>query len=204
MNSRASAKLEWAITAEAFDRLLAWLDTDRERAGEKYEEIRRKLIKVFIYRGCFGSEELADETINRVIKRIDEVATSYTGDPILYFYGVAQNVHREYLRKRHDPPSPLTAATAPPPLAPVDQAIDVEHRHACLDECLQRLSTEDRELIVRYYAEERQAKIDYRKGLAAHMHLLPNTLRRRTQRIRERLKACIGQCLKRGAAQSVT
>lgn len=201
MKSGTLAKLDWSITAEAFDRLLAWLDTDRERAGEKYEEIRRKLIKVFIYRGCFGSEELADETINRVIKRIDEVATSYTGDPILYFYGVAQNVHREYLRQR---PNSSSLLNAPLPLAPVDPAKDVEHQHACLDECLQHLSTEDRELIVRYYAEDKQAKIDYRKELAAHLHLLPNTLRRRTQRIRERLKTCIGQCLKRGAAQSVT
>ena len=206
MSGGTSAKQQkWEITAEAFDRLLTWLDPDRERAGERYEGIRRKLIKIFIYRGCQESEELAVETIHRVIKRVDEIAAGYTGDTALYFYGVAQNIYRKYLLRNPDPPSTLIAATTAQPSAPADPAEeDVEHQHTCLDECLQRLSTEDRELIVQYYAEEKQAKIDHRKELAARLHLLPNTLRRRTQRIRERLKDCISQCLKGSGTQAVT
>jgi len=38
-------KKEWVLTQEAFDRLLGWLDPDRESAGEKYEAIRLRLIK---------------------------------------------------------------------------------------------------------------------------------------------------------------
>ena len=45
----------------AFDRLLVWLDPDRDAAGRKYEAIRARLIKVLSYRGCREAEEIADE-----------------------------------------------------------------------------------------------------------------------------------------------
>lgn len=90
---------EWVISQEAFDTMLDWLDADRERAGCKYEAIRLRLIKIFTCRGCQAAEELADETINRVIGRIVEIANGYRGDPALYFYGVAQKVFLEYSRK---------------------------------------------------------------------------------------------------------
>src|SRR5260370_17001420 len=92
---------EWALTQDAFDRLLDWLDADRNRAGTRYEEIRCRLIKVFTGRGCMAAEELADETINRVAAKVGEVALDYAGDPASYFYGVCQNVHFEYVRKKH-------------------------------------------------------------------------------------------------------
>ena len=53
--------------------MLAWLDSDRERAGQKYEEIRCGLIKIFVCQGCTDPEGLADETINRVIRKIPEI-----------------------------------------------------------------------------------------------------------------------------------
>ena len=74
MADLVSVKKQWSLTKEAFDSLLSWLDPDREWAGEKYEVIRARLIKVFAYRGCHTPEELADETINRVAKKIDEVS----------------------------------------------------------------------------------------------------------------------------------
>src|SRR5882762_2150995 len=93
-------KKKWAITQEAFDGLLGWLDTNRDQAAQKYEKIRTRLIKIFICRGCGEADDLADETINRVTAKVDSIANSYTGDPALYFYGVAQKVHLEYLRSR--------------------------------------------------------------------------------------------------------
>ena len=79
-------KKKWELTQAAFEKLLAWLDTDRDRAGSKYETIRLRLIKIFTCRGCLEVEELADETINRVVSRVDEVASDYQGDhPSLYF-----------------------------------------------------------------------------------------------------------------------
>src|ERR671938_30866 len=61
-----------ALTAEAFTKLLARLDPDRERAGEKYEELRRTLVKFFEWRGAPFPEDQADETFNRVARKLDE------------------------------------------------------------------------------------------------------------------------------------
>src|SRR5262245_21687271 len=57
------------MTPEEFDRLLLWLNPDRDKAGEKYEWIRKRLIKIFVCRGCNVPEELADKTINRVARK---------------------------------------------------------------------------------------------------------------------------------------
>jgi hypothetical protein len=91
-------KTEWVLSQEAFDRCLAWLDPDRERAGEKYEEIRRKLISDFVRREWVDPEGLADETIDRVIHDLPEIAGTYVGDPALSFYAMAQRLARRFWR----------------------------------------------------------------------------------------------------------
>src|SRR5437764_14777727 len=91
------------LTQEDFNGLLEWLGQDREQAGDKYEAIRRRLIRIFISRGCHHAEEMADETINRVTFKLKEIRQDYVGDPALYFYGVANKVHLEYVRKNLRP-----------------------------------------------------------------------------------------------------
>jgi hypothetical protein len=59
-----------ALTAAAFERLLEALDADRDRAGERYELLRRKLLYLFGCRGLTQVEDLADETLSRVAARI--------------------------------------------------------------------------------------------------------------------------------------
>ena len=54
----------------AFEQLLSVLDADRDRAGERYEVIRRKLLKFFEWRGCQRPDELADQTIDRVLEAL--------------------------------------------------------------------------------------------------------------------------------------
>jgi len=62
-------KARWSLTQEAFDRLLQWLDQDRDEAGLKYESIRSKLIRIFKRYGWTTAEDLADESINRVTQK---------------------------------------------------------------------------------------------------------------------------------------
>ena len=69
MSASISQKKGWAITRDAFDRMLAELRPDSERAGGQYEKIRRKLVKLFEWRDCAQAEECADETFNRSPKR---------------------------------------------------------------------------------------------------------------------------------------
>ncbi len=60
------------LTAAQFDALLRRLDADRNRAGEKYEEVRWKLVRFFQWNSCLAAEELVDETLNRVAERLAE------------------------------------------------------------------------------------------------------------------------------------
>jgi DNA-directed RNA polymerase specialized sigma24 family protein len=181
---------EWAITQEQFNQFLNWLSPSREQAAKRYEEIRRRLIKIFTCRGCREAEELADETINRVTRRVPDIADTYTGDQALYFYGVAHKVHLEYLRK--------ISASPPPPL--VVKSEEEEVRYACLEKCMMRLTLENRELLLNYYHEEKQAKIDARRKFAEHLNIPLNALRLRVFRLRESLRACVLKCLKERAA----
>src|SRR5258708_7517977 len=93
-------KEELAITQEPFDALLAWLDLDRERAGKKYETIRAGLIRIFVAKGFNDAEDLADEAITRVVRRLPEIKDSYVGEPARYFHGVARNITLEASRRR--------------------------------------------------------------------------------------------------------
>jgi len=177
-------KKGWVPTQEAFDSLLNWLDPDRERAGQKYETIRLKLIKLFSCRGCCDAAELADESINRVMAKVEELAKTYNGEPALYFYGVAHKVYLEYLRESHL--KPQLPPTPPPP---------DETAYECLEECIHQLQEENREMVVRYYQEERQAKIDNRRRLAQELGIGVNALRIRAHRIRIQLQKCVEACL---------
>src|SRR5829696_877563 len=127
MSSSGSNRADRTLTSEGFDSLLEWLDPDRERAGAKYEEIRRRLIKIFMGRACSSAEDLADETINRVISKLSEIKSDFRGEPARYFYGLANKVHLEYLRKRPLQPSGTWDAPA---------SARVELEFQCLEQCL--------------------------------------------------------------------
>lgn len=178
------------LTQEDFNGLLEWLDQDREQAGVRYEAIRRRLIRIFISRGCYHAEEMADETINRVIFKLKEIRQDYVGDPALYFYGVANKVHFEYVRKK---PTPLM----PPPPASADET---EQEYDCLEKCMAQLPGRQRELVLQYYLEDKRAKIDHRKELAEELGIALNALRIRVHRIRALLQECVQSCLEQKLA----
>lgn len=181
-------KTDLTLTNEQFQKLLAWLDTDPERAGVKYEAIRRRLIAIFLNRGCHVPEELADETINRVARKGCELMEGYQGDPARYFYGVAKKIFSEHMRKakkrRPDPPPMVSNA-------------ELEPRLNCLDECLDALDPESRELILDYYREQKQAKIVSHKEMGKKLGINAGALRARTHRIRAKLEKCVRECLDR-------
>ena len=188
--SNPSMKKQWELTQESFNQLLSWLGPNPDQAGKKYEEIRFRLIKILTCRGCLVPEDLADETINRVAKRVSEIAATYVGDPALYFFGVANNIHLEFLRRKPDP--------VPPQPAEPSQESELEYQ--CLEQCMQQLSPKSRELIVQYYQDEKRAKIDHRKELAQKLGIALNALRIQAYRIRASLQECVFQCLQTAAA----
>lgn len=168
-------------THENFQKLLLWLDADIEKAGEKYEKIRLRIITVFSCKEFCEPEELADETINVVTSKIDWLTEHYEGDPALYFYGVAKNIYKEQLKKRRPAP--------PPPPDPKPE--EVEEVCNYLDECLKELASADRDLILQYHEGEKGEKITNRKNLATTRNISPNALRIKAHHIHSRLRECI-------------
>jgi DNA-directed RNA polymerase specialized sigma24 family protein len=159
MCASISRKKGWDITRESFDRLLAELHPDSERAGEQYEKIRQKLIKMFQWRGCALAEECADETFNRVAQKISEGTRLWTDDPYSYFHGVALNVLREYWRSPEQTTNSL-AELMPSQTLPADpeelmlreiEHLEKERLLECLNRCLQKLPPESIHLITKYH-----------------------------------------------------
>lgn len=189
-------KQEWALTREALDMLLAWLDPDRERAGERYEEIRAKLIARFTRLRCVEPEDLANKTMDRVAKILPKVIDEYKGRPEPYFYSVAYFIYEEHLKKPVNLPLPetdlpQTEQPKSPELLDHEELLD-----SCLSKCVQSLSETSSEIILHYYRGERQVKIRLRKELAERLGIRLENLRLKAQRIRESLKRCIGDCVK--------
>ena len=179
---------------ESFRKLLAWLDDDRDKAAEKYNRIYSRLVRIFAAKGCWEAEDLADETVNVVASRIDELIATYHGDPALYFYGVAKKIYQEWLKKLKPPP--------PPPAEPNRSEIEVRCR--CLDECLAKLaSTVEAEMAVRYHEGAGQARIENRKKIAGELGITVNALRIRICHLQARLRPCIEECFQRADRETV-
>ena len=193
-------KTDLAITQERFDELLAWLDSDREDAGHKYEEIRRSLVKIFAWRKCGDAEGMADATMNIVAQKAGQLRRTYEGNPHLYFYGVARNLIREYENHRAVLVPLEDAVSTNSPI--VDDTDDeLEQVDACLRKCLETLASKDRELVLAYYQKDGQAKIDLRMELAEEIGINSNALRVRMHRIRGSLARCIKDCLQSTSAK---
>jgi len=178
------------ITPEDFETFLTWLDPDRGKAGEKYLAIQAKVTRYFVCRGCgLDAEDLADDTITRVVRKIPAIADTYVGERLAYFLGVARNVYSEYLKKLI-----VIRGSQPPPLP--DSGDEKELLYRCLDRCLSGLTDENRDLILRYYTGDKHHKIVERKHLADKMDIAPNALRIRAHRIRTDLRRCLEECVK--------
>lgn len=180
-------KKNWELSQESFDALLTWLDPDREQAALKYEKIRGGLIKIFTGRACAEPEDLADETINRVARKLKEIEKDFSGDRTRYFFGVANKVHLEHLRRK------IPQAMPQSPTDP--NRIELEYN--CLDLCIERLTKENRDLLLRYHGAEGQAETELRRALANDLGIAPNALRIRAHRIRVGLKECVEKCINR-------
>lgn len=190
MNS--SPRKGWVLTQEAFDELLAWLNPDREQAARRYEDIRGRLIRILMHRGCTAAEELADKAINQVARKVSEVKSYYVGDPASYFYGVARNIYRDYCKSRPDEVSAVPELLS---VEPPEEPDDTEAEHECLEKCLGELTPQNRELILEYYREKEGVKIEHHKEMAMRLGITLNALRIIMCRIRTGLKKCMRACL---------
>ncbi len=177
------------INPEAFEKMLLWLDKDRDIAGQKYEAMRLRLIKIFDYRQCLNSEELADLTFDRVLKKFEENAVPDNAVPAAYFCRVADFIHRENFR------NPI-AVELPDDVVFDEKEESFDPYYECLKKCLKKLSAEKYRLIIGYYEEDKRAKIDFRQKLAESIGIPLKKLHSRIFRIRTSLQQCVLNCAK--------
>jgi DNA-directed RNA polymerase specialized sigma24 family protein len=179
---------QWVLSKYSFEQFLAILDANPELAGQKYEALRLRLVKFFEWRACSFAEDLADETIDRVARKID--AGEQIVDYIGYTYQVAKLLYLENLKRKAKEQAVVINM-------PVTTSQEENPQLDCLESCLQLLTEENRRIILGYYYNDKQAKIDHRKKLAETLGLTLNALRIKTNRIRTKLEECVFKCLKK-------
>jgi DNA-directed RNA polymerase specialized sigma24 family protein len=191
----------WTQTPGAFHHLLTWLDEGVDSDGQRYVEMRRRLVSYFGRKRCLSPDELADDTLNRVARKLEEQGTITDASPARYCYIVAKFVFLEYLRGAErrqtsfDEGREVPDAMSRSAEARADEdAAAAERRFDCLDRCLRQLTAYDRALILEYYSGDQGPCIERRRQLAARLGLTANALTIRACRIRGALEACVNGC----------
>ena len=177
------------MSRDSLERLLALLDPDPAKAARCYQLLRKKLTRLFEWRGARFPEDLADETISRVARKLDEGVEIRSEDPFRYFCGVAHLVFKEVLRERKRERQLLEPGNWTPSQIPEEEPDD--ERMAFLQECLDRLPEGNRHLILSYHEGERRERIENRRLLADELDIPLNALRIRVHRIRAKLERCV-------------
>jgi len=165
------------LDREAWEALLAALAPDRDLAGQKYEDLRSRLINLFAWEQCDVPDYLADEVLNRLARKVLEGAVIPHLDR--YAFGIARMVIQEDNRIQRNRDTAARELQA--------GARQTTQNWATLDAmqgCVDELPADRRELIERYYVEHRAA-------LARSLGISVNALRNRAMRIREELFRCM-------------
>ena len=193
MDRSPVSKSEWTLTEESFAKFLARLAPDRELAGEEYEKLRLMLVKLFDWRGAHYPEECADETLNRVVRKID--SGEVIRDMIPYCHAIARLVFLETLKQPDRKKVSLDELIS---IAALDsEPEDDDTLRRCFKDCLRELPAASQQLILEYYREEKRDKIDNRMRIAEKLGIPLNALRSRAQRVRKRLEECVTHCRQR-------
>jgi DNA-directed RNA polymerase specialized sigma24 family protein len=179
----AAARTGWSLHREAFEELLWRLDPDRDRAGEKYSALHRKLCRFFEGRRCPRPEDCADETLDRIARRLasGERVDELNG----YVFGVARMVGREVRKRQHrerEALASLRRLSVPSAEEPAGECYDQ------LERCFGELPRSSLELILAYYEREKSAKIRHRHRLARDLGISRDALRSRAHRVRDQLR----------------
>jgi len=199
VEANSTLKKNWVLTPEAFAKLLAAFAPDsNEEAGAKYEAARIRLIKLFQWRGVFDAEEAADETLNRVARKIDE--GEIVRNISAFIGGIARFVLLEKLKSKERTNVSLEDA---PPTAFVKQPEEFaddpadEQKLRCFNRCMREMPDEMRQIVVEYYNADADGsvRIEHRKRMAERLNLEMNALRNRALRVRGKLEDCIKNCL---------
>ena len=156
-------------------------------AGLEYKSVHRAVTVLFVSRDCGAdSEWLADVTLDRVAQKI------YKGEDVrsivAYSKKVADLVWKEYCRDRKKFREAMEDW-----VRHVRDRYEIEGnidlRRKCQEECLKRLSKNERQLLKDYYSSATDREV-----LARDLGLVIATLRTNIHRLKLRLIKCVEVC----------
>jgi len=141
-------KAKWEASESSFVRFLAWIDNGRESEGQEYLALRSRLVAYFQRKGCEIPDDLADETLERAHRRLDEVGRIDVETPAKFCYITAKFVFLEYLRSGRRKEKNIEPADFEKFEA---QSLDgdneqKEQMSRCLERCLSTLGSDGRNL----------------------------------------------------------
>lgn len=182
------------LTPENFERLLLYLDPDREKAGELHELLWQKMREFFAARGSLCTEDLADEAMSRLAKKISE------GEEILdvnkYSFGLARLIWLESLRRPEN--KHVSFDEAPVLLSGASDFLLTKEENTCFVYCLGQISKEEQTLITEYWDHDEEMHYEARKQQAEKLGISSTALRIRISRIKKKLDDCLENCRKNG------
>ncbi|MEK6283134.1 MAG: hypothetical protein AABN95_22480 [Acidobacteriota bacterium] len=186
----------------AGEQLLNFFDTDPVIAAEKLLRCREKLIRRFSVERCDDAEDLANETLRRVLDALNKDPQRLTTQIEAFISGFATNIVYESRRSpshKEDPLAEISPANEPR-TNPLDDLLiafsEQEALRRCFNECLNELESSERDMLIRYYTSQLGEKLKrVRKLMALSMGLTGSQLRKLTFKLRSRLEICIKNCL---------
>ena len=194
---------DWEPNEKTFQDFLNWLNGGENSDGQRYLELCQRLELYFDRKNCVAPSDLADQTLNRVIRKMEENGDINGVAPLRYCYSVAKDVFLEALRADNRSPfySPVTT-TNPTNLS--GQSVNIPNADAAskqkekVADCMASLSSTDRELIIEYYRGPQRSRIERRAALATRLGVTASALSTRACGVRQRLEVCIQACLEKG------
>lgn len=184
-------------TSRGLELLLGILSPNDLDAADQYELLRMKTVRFFQWKGAADAEELTDETMLRVGRKLGEGAPVGRAEIGPYVRGVARMVFLESLRQEERDRKLREHAAM---LSRIETDVERERQISCLEKNLGALEQENRELILGYYADSGSEKIENRRRLAESRGISLTALRIRAHRLRERLSAGVLRCLQESAS----
>jgi DNA-directed RNA polymerase specialized sigma24 family protein len=177
------------VTRENFEIFLKWLNPNAEKAGDEYERLRFRLITFFSARKCLYADELADATLNRTVEKVSQLNAETIENKTSYVYSIAKYVYLESLRKEK---TFLNIEDVPIASKSLEET---DFSGECLDSCLKKLASDQRQFILEYFSESKAQKIALHKQTAAQLEISPTALRMKASRIKQKLSVCVKDCM---------
>lgn len=196
MDSEAKGKQGSELKPPDFQRLLACLDPDSERASARYTQLRERLVRFArSHNEHLRAEELADNALDEIAKKPD---LPDIRDLEQFAIGVLRMLLMAHKRKNHQLSDDLDLVIGEPdPEHSIVNRLDRERKEHCFVACMKHLSPSERRLIFEYHPNENRDLEGRRKQLAIMIGIQPGTLATRMNRLRNKLEKCCMNCYRR-------